>query len=130
MCPELWHTPNEKRFNMDIVSCCGIMCSECPVYIATERDDDSIRKYLAMQYTQDGAVFYPKDINCHGCHTVSADHNKFGKGCEIRKCCKAKRVKICAECTEYPCSKIEEYVPEGCEHRDRLEEMHDALYSV
>lgn len=113
---------------MDMVSCCGIMCNECPVYIASERDDDSIRKFLAMQYTQDGAVFYPKDINCCGCHTVSADHNKFGKSCEIRKCCKSKRVKICAECVDYPCDRIREYVPDDSEHGARLKEMNAALY--
>ncbi len=113
---------------MDIVSCCGIMCGECPVYIATERNDDSIRKYLAMQYTQSGAAFYPKDINCQGCRSLSADHNKFGKACEIRRCCKEKKVKICAECTEYPCAKIEELVPSDCEHRERLDEMNAALY--
>ena len=36
---------------MDIVSCCGMMCSECPVYIATQRDDETMRKYLAHEYS-------------------------------------------------------------------------------
>ena len=42
------------------------MCSECPVYIATQRDDETMRKYLAHEYSMGGAVFYPKDIVCHG----------------------------------------------------------------
>lgn len=111
---------------MDIVSCCGILCGECPVYIATQKDDDTMRKYLAHEYSMGGQVFYPKDITCHGCHTVSADHNKFGKGCEIRKCCKERHIKICAECKDFPCEKIETYVPDGSEHKCRLEEMHKA----
>lgn len=110
----------------NMVSCCGIMCEECPVYIATERDDDTMRKFLAHEYSSDSQVFYPKDIVCHGCHTVSADHNKFGKSCCIRKCCKDKHVKICAECTAFPCEKTAQYIPPDSEQMYRLEEMHKA----
>ncbi len=115
---------------MEKISCCGIICSECPVYTATERNDPSMKKYLAHEYSSEEAAFYPKDISCFGCHTVSADHNKFGKGCKIRKCCKSKGVKICAECRDFPCSLTEEYVPLGTEHRARLEEMHEACKSI
>ena len=115
---------------MDIVSCCGMMCSECPVYIATQRDDETMRKYLAHEYSMGGAVFYPKDIVCHGCRTVSADHNKFGKGCEIRKCCKEKHVNPCAECKEFPCIKTEQYIPQDSEQMFRLCEMHKACENL
>ncbi len=110
----------------NIVSCCGMLCEECPVYIATERDDDTMRKYLAHEYSAMGQEFYPKDICCHGCHTVSADHNKFGRTCEIRKCCKEHKIKLCAECKEYPCSRAESIIPQGTEQRYRLDEMHKA----
>lgn len=115
---------------MDQISCCGIICNECPVYIATQRDDDTMRKYLAHEYSFEGAVFYPKDIVCHGCHTVSADHNKFGRSCKIRKCCKEKHVKICAECKEFPCDKTDEYIPAQSEQMYRLDEMHKACENL
>lgn len=115
---------------MEDISCCGIMCSECPVYIATQRDDDTMRKYLAHEYSMGGMVFYPKDIVCHGCHTVSADHNKFGKGCGIRKCCKEKHIKFCAECREFPCGKTDEYIPADSEQMCRLTEMHRACENI
>lgn len=115
---------------MDIISCCGIMCSECPVYIATQKNDDSMKKYLAAHYSSPEQTFYPKDISCHGCHTVSADHNKFGKNCQIRKCCKVNHKRICAECKNFPCDKTEKYIPQGTEHRFRLEEMHEACKNL
>lgn len=115
---------------MEEISCCGIMCSECPVYIATQKDDDNMRKFLAHEYSMGGLVFYPKDIVCHGCHTVSADHNKFGKGCEIRKCCKEKHIKLCAECREFPCVKTDEYIPADSEQICRLTEMHEACENI
>ena len=111
---------------MDIVSCCGIMCSECPVFIAALRDDDTMKKYLAHEYSLGGQVFYPKDISCRGCRDASSEHNKFCKGCEIRKCCRENYVRICAECRHFPCEKINSYSPEGSEQRDRLNEMHEA----
>ena len=112
---------------MEILSCCGMYCDECPVYNATKKDDENMRRFLAHEYSTEERKFYPKDIVCHGCHTVSADHNKFGKGCDVRKCCKEKRVRLCAECEKFPCDRVNEYIPEGCEHRNRLEEMHKAL---
>lgn len=115
---------------MDIISCCGMMCSECPVYMATQKDDETMKRYLAHEYSMGGQVFYPKDIVCHGCHTVSGDHNKFCKGCEIRQCCKDKKIKLCAECKSYPCEKVLAYVPEGTEHRNRLDEMHKACENL
>lgn len=116
---------------MEMISCCGIMCGECPVNVATERDDDSMRKYLAHEYSAFGdQEFYPKDMTCHGCLTVSADHNKFGKNCQIRKCCKEHHIRLCAECKEYPCGKVTEFVPEGTEQRDRLNEMHKACENL
>ena len=111
---------------METVSCCGIMCNECPVFIATERDDDSMRKFLAHEYSDGERKFYPKDISCCGCRTVSADCNKFGKGCEIRKCCKERHVMLCAECKNYPCDKIQSCVPWGSGQRVRREEMRNA----
>lgn len=106
------------------------MCSECPVYIATQRDDDTMRKYLAHEFSMGGQVFYPKEIVCQGCQTISGDHNKFCKGCEIRKCCKEKHVMICAECRYYPCDKIRENVPADSEQFARLEEMHEACKNL
>ena len=49
---------------METVSCCGIMCNECPVFIATERDDDSMRRFLALEFSDGERKFYPKDISC------------------------------------------------------------------
>ncbi len=106
------------------ISCCGMICNECPVYIASLRNDDSMKRFLAHEYSAGGQVFYPKDIDCRGCHSELADHNKFGKDCEIRKCCREKQIRLCAECKDYPCGKAEKYIPEGTEQRCRLEEMH------
>ncbi|MCM1523153.1 MAG: DUF3795 domain-containing protein [Ruminococcus sp.] len=108
---------------METISCCGIYCGECPVYAATKKDDENARKFLAHEFSTEERRFYPKDIVCHGCRTVSADHNKFGKSCEIRKCCKEKHIRLCAECGDFPCAKADEYIPKGSEHRNRLEEM-------
>lgn len=111
---------------MEIISCCGIMCGECPVYIAAERGDGSMKKYLAHEYSSAGRELTPEDIVCGGCHSADRENDKFRGGCVIRSCCREKNVRLCAECRDFPCSKVHEYIPEGTEHRARLEEMHEA----
>lgn len=113
---------------MELVSCCGIMCSECPVYIATVQNDDSMKRFLAMEYSTGEQKFYPKDIMCLGCHAETTGRSKFGKDCQIRKCCIKEKVKICAECEKFPCSLTGEYIPEDSEHMDRLKEMHGVVF--
>lgn len=53
---------------MEEISYCGIKCNECPVYIATEKNDDVMRINLARDYSTEKCSFTKDDINCKGCH--------------------------------------------------------------
>lgn len=108
------------------VSCCGVLCSECPVHIATVKDDVNMKRFLAHELSSGEERFSPEDIVCDGCRMASADVNKFGKSCEIRKCCKENKVRLCAECKKFPCEMADELIPEGSPGRLRTEEMHEA----
>lgn len=118
--------PKERLIDMEIISCCGIMCGECPVYIASEREDEQMKKYLARKFSTPERQLTPGDICCKGCHSPDREDDKFRGECRIRACCREKSVRLCAECREFPCDKVQTYVPEGTEHRARLAEMHEA----
>lgn len=89
-----------------IIGCCGIICSDCPVLIATKKNDDSERRQVAQIFTKQYRRDYkPQDINCEGCLTDDQRIFSYCNICEIR-CGKEKNVRNCAFCTDYPCEKL------------------------
>ena len=47
-----------------IIACCGIICSECPAYIAFKNDDDELRAKTAKQWSEEiKADIKPENIN-------------------------------------------------------------------
>ncbi|MGB5156800.1 DUF3795 domain-containing protein [Desulfobacterium sp. N47] len=46
-----------------IIACCGLVCSDCPVFLATENDDDAARKNTAEYFSKKfGMDFKPEDV--------------------------------------------------------------------
>ena len=93
-----------------MLGCCGINCSTCGAYLATQADDDTKRKEVADQWTvQYKTAFLPEQINCDGC---TADGRLVGFAesiCGIRKCCVGKGLSTCAECTDFPCAELQQF---------------------
>ena len=100
-----------------IVAFCGIVCSECPGFIATQKDSAEERKRVADSWSKMyNTEIKPEEINCDGCLTTSGRLINYCSVCEIRKCALDKSVKNCAFCEEYICKKLDswfEKVPEG-----------------
>ena len=81
---------------------CGINCAECHIYLATQKDDDSLRKQAINKYELNKFALKLKDINCDGCK--SAGRKYFGcQKCGIKKCAEEKNYKNCAYCEQYAC---------------------------
>ena len=97
-------TPAEPE---KMIACCGLVCLECPTFIATQKNDDKMREETAKKWSE---MFHsdikPADINCDGCTSNSTRLFNYCGQCEIRKCAKEKGVKNCAYCAEYPCEKL------------------------
>lgn len=55
-----------------IVGCCGIICSECPTFKATQTNDDAERRRVADLWTKEyGTKLTAEDINCLSCLSTS-----------------------------------------------------------
>jgi hypothetical protein len=90
-----------------IIGCCGIICSDCPVLIAMQKNDDEERRRVAEIFTkQYGTEYKPEDINCDGCPSDSPRIFSYCNVCDVRKCGKEKNVQNCAYCGDYPCEKL------------------------
>jgi hypothetical protein len=121
--PDKKDNPDEK-----MIAYCGINCTECPAYIATQKNDDRLRAETAKKWSEMfKASIKPQDINCDGCVTDSQRLFSQVSVCEIRKCARNKNIKYCAYCAEYPCPKLKElfgFVPEA---KATLEEIRKKL---
>jgi hypothetical protein len=90
-----------------MIAYCGIVCSECPAFIATQQNDDAKRKQVAEMWSrQYKMAVKSEDINCDGCTSGSRRLLNYCSICEIRKCGQDKGVKNCAYCDEYSCDKL------------------------
>ena len=105
-----------------VVGYCGIVCSDCPVLIATQRNDDAERRRVAELFTrQYGREYKPEDINCDGCISTSPRIFHYCNVCEIRKCGMDKMVENCGFCKEYPCKKLSKLFAEYSKAKETLD---------
>lgn len=100
-----------------LIAYCGITCSECEAYIATQENDDEKRKKVAETWSrQYKSNISQEDINCDGCSSGSTKLFSHCLVCPIRACAIEKNLENCAPCDEYACEKLREFftfVPEA-----------------
>ena len=93
-----------------MIAYCGLVCSECPTFLATLHDDDAARAKTAAFYAEQfGFDWQPEDINCDGCLSKGGKLIAYCQFCEIRKCCRDKNLENCAVCDEQPCDKLAKF---------------------
>ena len=94
----------------EMIACCGLVCTSCPTFIATQNDDDTAREKTAKLIAEKfGLSFKPEEINCDGCLSSGDRLIGFCNTCEVRKCGIAKSVENCSACDEQPCDKLNKF---------------------
>jgi hypothetical protein len=102
-----------------LMSCCGLLCNDCPAYQATVADDAILRKQTADKWSRIFRIeMKPEDINCLGCksETVSG----YCKVCKIRECNSEKSYQHCAECDSFACDQLTAFWKHAPEAKERL----------
>jgi hypothetical protein len=88
-----------------LIAPCGIDCSICEAYTATQNDDMEMRQKLADKYfKQFNKTIDPASISCDAC-SQEGRHIGFCDQCEIRSCAFGRGFATCAECVDFPCEK-------------------------
>jgi len=93
-----------------MIACCGLVCSSCPAYLATQNDDDIAREKAVAFYSDKlGLNLKSEDINCDGCLSKGGRLLALCQSCDIRDCCNEKSIDNCAFCEEQPCEKLKKF---------------------
>ena len=107
---------------------CGIICSDCGAFIATQNDDNEKREEMAKLWSEQYKVdLKPSDINCDGCISDSTRLIGHCNVCQIRKCGKSKDVLNCAYCHDYACEKLEGFFNMVPNAKKNLDEIRESL---
>jgi len=92
------------------IAYCGLVCNECPAYIATQNNDQEGLAKVASQWSKEfGVPLSADDCLCDGCLTKSGRLIPHANECKIRACAIAKGVRNCAHCSDYPCSELKQF---------------------
>lgn len=113
----------------EMIAYCGLNCNECKAFKATQLKDVEWKKQIARHWSDQGEIkFKPEDVDCHGCKSnmVSGFCRKL---CDIRPCAREKKVKTCANCDDYPCAKLKEYLSGDPVAAKNLEKIRKTLQS-
>ena len=108
----------------DIVGACGLLCSQCEAFLATQANDGAEIEAIAAKWSaQYRAAIEPDSVWCDGCTTMGSHKCGHTTDCEIRACVVRRDLKTCADCTHYTCDLLESFLDRTAElgTRDRLE---------
>ncbi|THB74041.1 MAG: DUF3795 domain-containing protein [Desulfobacteraceae bacterium] len=91
----------------EMIAYCGLVCSSCPTFIATQNDDDPAREKISGMLSEKyGLNFKPEEINCDGCLSSGGRLIGYCSTCEVRKCGIEKSIENCSVCSDQPCDKL------------------------
>ena len=110
----------------ELVGACGLLCSQCEAFLATQANDGMEIEAIAAKWSEMfGPTILPSSVWCDGC--MSDGYHKCGHTaeCEIRKCVVERELKSCADCTHYACDKLEAFLDRAGDTgaRERLDAM-------
>lgn len=92
-----------------IIACCGLNCSECPLYVAHQTNDYHLMEEIAEAlYKLYGLSVKPSETHCTGCTEAEGVYYGCAR-CPRRQCSIEKNVKSCKSCEEYPCELYEHF---------------------
>jgi hypothetical protein len=107
-----------------MIAYCGLDCSKCEGYLATQSGDEQgladVAKKWSQQFQHD---IRPEHVVCDGCKASSRKSFHCANTCEIRKCAVGKDVGTCVECGEFACEKVEFLLSVAPEARENLERL-------
>ena len=111
-----------------IIAVCGLVCSDCPAYVATQADDRAALERVAAEWRQayNAPNITVESVICDGCLDGGRKCSHCAE-CNIRACGVAHGVANCAHCPDYGCEKLEGFFGFVPQARATLDEIRRSL---
>ena len=111
-----------------MIAYCGIVCTECDAYKATQAGDPTaLEKVAASWREQFDPSITAASIKCDGCLATTETLCSYCAVCPMRVCAIQRGEKNCAYCVEFDgCDKLEVFFSHSPNMRDVLNEMRAA----
>ena len=78
---------------------CGLDCESCEARIATVNNDDSLRRKVAVLWSElNGVEITPEIIHCVGCRIDGVKTTYCESLCPIRQCAMERDMETCGAC--------------------------------
>jgi hypothetical protein len=93
-----------------IIAVCGLICTDCPAYVATQADDRAALERVAAEWRQayNAPNITVESVICDGCLDGGRKCGHCAE-CDIRACGVARGVANCAHCPDYGCEKLQRF---------------------
>jgi hypothetical protein len=86
-----------------MISFCGLDCTQCEAYQATQTNDEAAKKIVAEKWQKEFNIppIETSFVTCDGCTHLDKRLSGYCTQCKIRACGIARGVENCAYCDEY-----------------------------
>jgi hypothetical protein len=106
-----------------MISRCGLVCTECPAYLATQAGDAVKAAETASAWSKAyNATFTVDDVWCDGCLVEGRKCSHCGE-CGIRACANERGHDNCAHCPDYACKQLRGFFGMVPHAKTKLEEV-------
>lgn len=113
-----------------MISYCGITCTDCDAYKATQAGDTAALAHIADAWNEAWqANFTAATVMCNGCLATEGPLCSHCDECPVRACAIDHGVISCAYCADYGCATLEGFLTPSPELRQALETMRVAYLS-
>ena len=111
-----------------MIAYCGIVCTDCDAYIATQAEDTEALERMAREASEQLNVeMTVADAMCDGCKSTTGRQIGYCHECSIRTCATQMHVETCAHCASFACDKVEGFSKPGTPHRATLDQIYSSL---
>lgn len=110
-----------------MIAKCGLICTECEAYLATQANDiEALTRMAEEANAQFGMTMTWEDGRCFGC---LSDKKKIGycDSCAVRLCAVERSVENCAYCDAYPCNTISAFLEHAARAEQTLTDIRQSL---
>ncbi len=112
-----------------MIAFCGLVCSDCPGFVATQANDlatlDQLAEHARNEYGIANASV--ETVKCDGCLSTSRRKCSYCAECDIRRCGVERGVENCAYCSDYVCEKLARFFTQVPAARSVLDPIHAAM---